>query len=154
MIEKVKKLRQETNAGVLEIKQALEEVKGDLDKARKLLQKRGVAKAIKKAERETKEGLIHSYIHANGKVGAMLELQCETDFVARTEDFAWLARELGMQIASMNPLSVDELLSQDYIRDPKKKIEALIKETIAKLGENIRLVRFVRYELGSREGEE
>lgn len=148
MIEKIKQLRAETKAGVLAIKQALTDAGGDLGKAKDLLEKRGLAKANKKSDRIIKDGLIASYIHANKKVGSMIELGCETDFVARTDDLQNLAKEVAMQVAAMAPATVDEALSQDYIRDPSKKIGDLIKETIAKLGENIRLVRLVRFELG------
>lgn len=148
MIEKIKKLRAETGAGILDIKQALNKSNGDIEKAKKLLEKQGLAKASKKSERITNEGLIFSYIHVNNKVGAMVEMRCETDFVARTEEFQTLAKEVAMQVAAMSPSSIEELMSQDYIRDPGKKLEDLVKESIAKLGENIRLIRFVRYELG------
>lgn len=148
MIEKIKKLRAETGAGILDIKQALNKCHGDIDKAKRLLEKQGLAKANKKSERITNEGLILSYIHANKKVGAMVEIRCETDFVARTEEFQKLAKEVAMQVAAMDPSSIKELMSQDYIRDPEKRIEDLIKESIAKFGENVRLMRFVRYELG------
>lgn len=148
MINKIKKLRSETGAGILEIKQTLGETAGDVDEAKKLIEKRGLAKAGKKADRITNEGLIYSYIHANGRVGAMIELRCETDFVARTDDFQTLAKELAMQVAAMNPESVPKLLRQEYIRDNEKKISDLIKEAIVQLGENIQLGRFSRFKLG------
>lgn len=148
MIEKIKKLRAETGAGILEIKQALGDTGGDVAKARELLEKQGLTKASKKTDRTTNQGLIYSYIHANGRVGSLLELRCETDFVARVEDFQKLSKELAMQIAAMNPRSIEELLTQTYIRDPEKTIKNLISQTIAKVGENIKIARFVRYELG------
>jgi elongation factor Ts len=109
--------------------------------------KKGLSKAAKKSDRETGDGLVSTYIHAGGKIGAMVELACETDFVAKTEDFEQLAREIAMQIASMKPEKVEDLLAQSYIRDPKKTIEELVKETIAKVGENIKIKRFCRMEI-------
>jgi elongation factor Ts len=127
---------------------ALEETENDYKKALEWLKKRGLEKAGKKADRETSQGLIDSYIHQGGKIGVLLELRCETDFVAKTDDFKQLSRELGMQISAMNPKDVKELLKQEYIRDPKMTVEDLIKSVIGKLGENITLARFVRYQLG------
>lgn len=132
----------------MECRKALEEVKGDEKKALELLQKWGIEKSEKKAGRQTKAGIIESYIHAGAKVGVLLELLCETDFVARTADFKNLAHELSLQVASMNPQDVQTLAKQEYIRDPKLKIEDLLKQTIAKLGENIIISRFTRYQLG------
>ena len=148
-IDQIKKLREKTAAGVMECRKALEETKGDEKKAEELLKKWGIEKSAKKADRETKAGLIESYVHA-GKVGVLLELLCETDFVARTDDFKHLAHEVCLQIASMNPKDVKILLSQEYIRDPKMKIEELVKQTIGKLGENITLSRFTRLALGEK----
>lgn len=147
-VNAVKKLRELTSAGVVECKKALKEADGDLDKATEILRKKGAKLAEKKAARRTGEGLIETYLHSGSQVGTMLELACETDFVARNELFKKLAHELTMQIASMNPSEVEVLLEQEYIRDPKKKIKDLIEETIAKFGENIKVKRFVRYELG------
>jgi len=135
----VKKLREETSAGVMDVKKALEEAGGNFDKARDLIRERGLAKAAKKADRETKEGFIGSYIHTTGKVGAMVALLCETDFVARNEEFQRLGRELAMQVASMRPETVEELLEQDYIRDPKYKVGDLVKELSGKIGENVQV---------------
>ncbi len=131
----------------MDCRRALEETKGNAKTAEELLKKWGIEKSEKKADRETKAGMIHSYIHG-GKVGVLLELLCETDFVARTDDFKNLSHELCLQIASMNPRDVKTLLSQEYIRDPKTKIEYLVKQTIGKLGENIIISRFTRYQLG------
>jgi elongation factor Ts len=142
-LSQIKQLRKETKAGMMEVRKALEETNGDLEKAKEWLQKRGMDKAAKKADRETGDGWIGSYVHA-GKVAAMVKLACETDFVAKTEDFQALAREVAMQVASMNPESVEELLQQSYIRDSKKTIEDLIKEAIAKMGENIQVVEITR----------
>ena len=143
-MEQIKKLRGETQAGVMEAKQALEESGGKMQQAKAWLVKRGLDKAAKKADRETSEGLVEAYVHTNGKVAALVKLTCETDFVARTEEFKTLARELTMQVASMDPKDVDELLNQGYIRDTGKKVEALIKETIAKVGENIKVTEIKR----------
>lgn len=147
-IDQIKKLREETGAAVLDCRRALEENQGDLKKAVAWLRKRGIEKAEKKADRETSQGLVEAYIHATGKVGAMVELLCETDFVARNEEFKNLARELAMQVAAMNPKNVAELLKQEYIRDNAKTVGDLIKEAITKLGENIVVGRFERLEVG------
>ncbi len=146
-VDQIKKLRSETSAGVMDVKRALEDAGGDLEKAKKLLQEQGVAKAAKKAEREAADGLVASYIHATGKIGAMIEVFCETDFVARTEDFQNLTKELAMQVAATDPKDADELLEQDYIRDPSKTVQDFINEVIAKVGENIRIGRFVRFQM-------
>lgn len=147
-IELIKKLREETGAGVMDVKSALAESDGDTGKAKEILMQKGMARAEKRAEREARNGLIHSYIHGNGDTGVLLELNCETSFVGKTPEFEELAHELALQIVSMNPDDVEGLLSQDYIRDTKKKVSDLIKELVAKTGENIELRRFVRYELG------
>lgn len=143
----IKKLREETGAPVMDAKKALEETKGDFNKAKEVLKSRGVEKAEKRSERMTSQGLIETYIHA-GKVGAMVEVGCETDFVARTDEFKNLAHELAMQIASMDPVDVEELLNQDYIREPSKKVKDLVTEIVAKTGENVLVKRFVRFTLG------
>lgn len=147
-IDDVKKLREETSASISDVNKALKESDGNLDKAREWLKKKGFERAEKKGERVTEQGLIGSYVHANGKVGSMVELLCETDFVARTDEFKTLAKEISMQVAAMNPKNVDELVKQDYIRDPSKTIGDLVKETIAKLGENIVVKRISRIEIG------
>jgi elongation factor Ts len=135
----IKKLREETGAGVMDVKRALEEADGKLDQARELIRERGLAKAAKKSDRETKEGFVGSYVHTTGKVAAMVSLLCETDFVARNEEFQQLAREIAMQVASMRPENAEELLDQEYIRDPKLKVGDLIKTLSGKVGENIQL---------------
>ena len=147
-LDLLKKLREETSAGVSDCRQALEDANGDYNKAKKLLEERGVEKAKKKAGNETGDGLIASYIHSNGKVGVLIELKCQTDFVARTDDFKSLAKEITLQVAAMNPKDVKDLLESAYIRDPKTTIEALIKGAIAKLGENITIGKFTRMALG------
>lgn len=146
-LKTLKKLRDETAASVADCRRALDESKGDYAKALSWLKKRSAQIAEKKANRETSQGIIDSYIHQGGKVGVLLEILCETDFVAKTDDFRHLAKELGMQIAAMNPKDVDELLKQQYIRDGSQTIEQLVKGIIGKLGENITVERFTRFEI-------
>ncbi len=148
MLKKIKELREKTGAGVMDAKKALDQAGGDMMKAEAIIREQGLAKAEKKSEREAGAGLIYSYIHSGGKVGVMLEMNCETDFVAKNADFEKLCKEVALQIASMSPSDVDELLKQDYIRDGSMKMEDLIKSLIGKVGENMRVRRFVRYELG------
>jgi len=191
-IEQVKDLRQQTGAGVLDCRNALEEVDGDLEKAMELLSKKGLAVAAEKAEREASEGLVEAYIHAGGKLGVLLEVNCETDFVARTDDFRELAHDLAMQVADTSPeyLASDDipedvlererewhrgqiggdkseeiierilegklhkyyqqvcLLDQPFIKEEGMTVRDLITSKIAKLGENIKVHRFARFELG------
>lgn len=147
MLDKIKKLREQTGSGVMDAKKVLEEAEGDLEKAKDLLLKKGFEKAEKKSGREAKAGVVEAYIHQNHRVGAMVELNCETDFVAKNEEFKKLAYEIAMQVASMEPESADDLLKQKYIRDQEITIEGLIAEQINKLGENIQIGRFARYEL-------
>lgn len=149
-IDQIKKLREETGAGVMDCRKALEEAKGDKGKAEALLTKWGVEKAEKKSGRATKAGIIDSYVHAGAKAGVLLEIQCETDFVAKTDDFKNLSHELCLQIASMKPKDEKALLKQEYIRDPSITIDQLVKQTIGKLGENIKIIRFTRYSLGEK----
>jgi elongation factor Ts len=139
-IEDIKKLREKTGAGIADCRQALEETKGDLKAAEEVLRKKGIQKAEKKAERQVKAGMVFAYVHHTGRLGAMVGLACETDFVAKTDDFQKLGKELAMQVAAANPADVKELLEQEYIRDPGKKVAELIKETIGKLGENIQVM--------------
>lgn len=148
-LDLLKKLREETSSGVMDCRQALEDAGGDYAKAKKLLVARGVEKAEKKKDREVKAGIIESYVHANGKVGVLLEIACETDFVAKTDDFKKLAHEACLQIAAMGPKDVKELAKSAYIRDAGVTIEHLVKQTIAKVGENITIVRFTRMQLGA-----
>lgn len=140
----IKKLREATGAGFADCKNVLEEANGDLKKAESLLKEKGLAKAAKKGDRETGSGLVDTYVHLNGKIGVALALLCETDFVARTDEFKSLAHEVSMQIAAMDPKDSKELLAQDYIRDGSKTVEGLVKEAIAKLGENIQIGKFSR----------
>ncbi len=152
----VKELRAKTGAGIMDCKRALQDSNGNMDKATELLRQRGLASSSKVAGREAKQGLIESYIHTGGRIGALVEVNCETDFVARTDEFRTLAREIAMQVASMNPSKVgsmeeedgEGLLSQEYIRDSRKTIRDLIKETIAQVRENIQVSRFMRFEVG------
>lgn len=146
-IEDIKRLREQTGAGIADCREALKEADGDLEKAKEVLKRKGLDKASSKAEREVKAGIVDVYSHG-GKVGVLVELLCETDFVARTDDFKNLAHELALQIASMNPSSLEELLSQEYIRDNSQTIEQLIKGVIGKVGENIQVGRFERIALG------
>lgn len=148
--EQIKKLREKTGAGIIDCRRALQESDGDEKKAQALLQSWGIEKAAKKEDRETKQGGIASYIHANGTVGAMIELFCETDFVARTDDFKNLAHEICMQVAAMNPTNAQELEKQPYIRDNKLTILDLIKKTIAKVGENIKIGRITRFAINDK----
>jgi len=145
--EQIKQLRQKTNISVMECKEALEKAEGDEEKALKILEKKGKQKAINKSPREVKQGLIEAYIHNNGKIGVILELNCETDFVAKNNQFKELAHDLTMHIAAMNPENTKKLLGQPFIKDEQKTIEDLINEAIAKLGENIKIKKFVRLEI-------
>lgn len=146
-IDQIKKLREETGAPVAEIKKALDEAAGDEKKAKENLKKSGFARAAKKAERQTSAGRVFTYIHHSGTVGATVVLLCETDFVARTDEFQKLGQELSMQVASMGAKDVDELLKQEYIREPGVTVGALIQEVIAKTGENIKIKEFGRFEV-------
>lgn len=146
-VNDIKKLREESGAGIADCKEALSESKGDIKKAKEILKKKGLDKANTKSDRAVKTGVIEVYSH-NGKVGVLVEVLCETDFVAKTADFKTLAHELALQIASMNPSSVEELLKQEYIRDNSQTIENLIKSVIGKLGENIQVGKFSRIALG------
>lgn len=146
-VKQIKKLRDETQASIADCRKALEETNGDYQKAIEWLKKHGIEKAGKKADRETAQGLVESYIHQNGKVGALVEITCETDFVARTQDFKHLAHEVAMQVAAMNPKDVDTLLKQEYIRDSSVTIENLVKQAIGKLGENIVIKKITRFEI-------
>lgn len=145
-INQIKQLRQETGVSIQECQKALTEAKGDIEKAKEILKKWGRDLAKKKQEKEAKEGIIESYIHPGKKVGVMIELHCETDFVARSEDFQKLAHELCLQIAAIDPEETP-ILEQSWIKDEAKTIKSLIEEYIAKLGENIILEKFTKYEL-------
>jgi elongation factor Ts len=161
--EDVKRLREETGAGMLDCKKALDETNGDYDQAKENLRQKGHASAAKRAEMATAEGVVQSYIHHNSRLGVLVEINCESDFVARTEDFRKLAQQIALQIAAASPLYVSSeempdgaegdpkeviLLQQPFVQDESRTIEDLIKETISKTGENIRVKRFARFELG------
>jgi len=143
----VKELRSLCGAGISDCQKALEEANGDVKKALTILQKQGQEIAAKKAEREAREGVVAAYVHANQKIGAMVALSCETDFVARTGEFKNLAYELAMQVAAMAPTSNEELLEQEYIRDPQIKVKELIAQAVGKIGENIKIREFIRLEV-------
>lgn len=144
-IKQLKQLREETQASIADCRIALEETKDDYKKAIEWLKKRGLERADKKSDRETSQGLIESYIHQTGRTGSIIEILCETDFVARTDEFKHLAKEVAMQVAAMNPENVEELLKQEYIRDSSQTIEQLIKSVIGKLGENITVKKIARF---------
>lgn len=145
--QEIAKLRQETGAGVMECKNALEEAKGNFQKAKEILANSADAIAKKKADRATKSGLIEAYVHAN-RIGVLLEVACESDFVAKNEDFKKMVHALVLQIASMNPETVEELMAQESIHDANKTVDAFVKDLVLKIRENIQVKRFVRYELG------
>jgi elongation factor Ts len=138
----IKILREKTGASVSDCREALEEAKGNIEKATEIIRKKGIQKADKKTDRDIKAGMVFCYQHHNGKVGSIVSLGCETDFVAKTDDFQKLGKEIALHLAASRPETVAELLEQEYIRDPSKKIQELVKETIGKLGENIQIVDF------------
>lgn len=147
-IEQIKRLRSETSAPVMEVKRALEETGGDEEAAKKILSEKMLIKAAKKSTgRKASDGSVFSYVHSGGKIGALLSLFCETDFVARSEMFANLGKELCLQIASMNPKDRKDLLGQEYVRDPEKKVSDLVGEVSGTLGEKIEIGEFARYEI-------
>ncbi|MCX6009984.1 MAG: translation elongation factor Ts [Chloroflexi bacterium] len=159
----IKELRKKTGAGVIDCKKALLEAEGSLEKAAEILNQHGLALARKKADRAADQGIIEAYVHQGGRIAALIEVNCETDFVARTDEFKELAHNLALQIAAMSPQFISPedmpqetdtdpqiacLLLQPFIKDPNKTIQDIITETIAKVGENIKIRRFVRFELG------
>ena len=143
----IKKIREITGISIEAVREALENAGGKIEEALKMLKNRGIAVAAKKSDRETGEGLIFSSIHFNGKIGVLLTLLCETDFVARNEQFKELGHELAMHIAATDPKDTKELLIQPYVRDQDLTVDALVKNYIAKLGENIRISEFCRFEI-------
>ena len=158
--EMVKELREKSGAGVMDCKRALSEAKGNMEQAMVILREQGLAQVAKRAGREAGEGLVEAYVHAGGKIGVLLEINCETDFVARTPEFRGLAHDVAMQIAATDPPSLDDdppadnpdwlpLLRQPFIKDSAKSIADVIKDTAAKTGENIVIRRFARFQLGS-----
>lgn len=167
-VDTIKSLREETGAGIMDCKKALIEANGDSMIANGLLKKKGLAIVQKKAGRTASKGLIESYVHGGGRIGVLIEVNCETDFVARTDDFKELAHNLAMQVVAMDPTYISNndipqgeeteanqtcLLLQPYIRDQQLIVQDIINEVIAKVGENIQVRRFVRYELGCWEDE-
>ncbi len=165
-VDCVRELREQSGAGIMACRRALLETEGDIEKALQTLREQGLLQAKKKAGRITSQGIIESYIHAGGRIGAIIEVNCETDFVARTDEFKELVHHLAMQVAAMSPQFISEaevpededidpqtvcLLLQPDIRDPSKRIQDTITETIAKVGENIKVSRFARFELGNLE---
>jgi len=161
--DRVKELREQSGAGIMECRNALLEVEGDIAKALQLLKQRSLIKVEKKRKRAASQGLIEAYIHTGGRLGAMVEVNCETDFVAHTDEFKELTHHLAMQVAAMPPQFISQeeipegadleaeaacLLLQPYIKNPDMSIQDLIDETIAKVGENIKISRFARFEVG------
>jgi len=144
--EAVQKLRDMTGAGVMDCRKALLEADGDVDRAKAILAERGVAKVEKRAGRETGAGLVYSYVHAE-RIGVLLEVRAETDFVVRSEPFRALVRDLAMQIAASAPANVEELLAQPYVKDESKIVKDLVNEVIAKVGENVVVNQFSRIEV-------
>lgn len=189
----VKELRESTGSGIMDCKRVLAEAEGDMEKAIDLLRKKGLAKAAKRAGRSTSEGVIYSYIHTGAKLGVLIEVNCESDFVAKTDDFQEFAKNIAMHIAAANPVGLNPedvdpaliekekeiyraqmleegkpeniiekivegkvekfykdvcLMSQQYVKDPQKSITEILKETIGKIGENIQIKRFVRFQIG------
>jgi elongation factor Ts len=142
-VDDIKALREKTGAGIADCKEALSLSKGSIGKAVEIIKEKGLEKATKKADRETHSGLVFSYVHG-GKIGVLVSLLCETDFVAKTDDFLILGKEICLQVASMNPKNIDDLLKQEYIRDSKLTIDGMIKAVIGKLGENIKISDFSR----------
>lgn len=142
--KQIKKLRDELGAGIMEVKKALEEAKGDEDKAKKILKKKGLEKLKKRSEKETNEGQVFSYVHAGGRVASLVKIVCETDFVASSKEFQALGKELSMQVASMEPKEAKDLLKQSYIRDSKKKVKDLVEEVAVKVKEKIEVTKIAR----------
>ncbi len=147
-INKLKNLREQTGVSFSLCKKALEESKNDIEKAKKLLTKWGAEKIKDKQERSTSQGALFSYVHHNKKIAVLVELLCETDFVSGNVEFQRLGQDLAMQVASVQGESVEELLKQEYIRDPSKSVEDLIKDAVLKFGESIKISRFIKWNLG------
>lgn len=145
--ETIKELRLKTGVSVMECKKALEEAAGDMGKAESILKERFGSMAAGKADRKTSEGIIETYLHSNAKVGVLVELLSETDFVAKNPAFREAAHDIAMQIAATDPKDAEELLGQDFIKDPSKKVSDIIQGAVGKFGENIRLGRFIRYSI-------
>jgi len=161
-VDQIKELREATGAGLMDCKKALVEANGDIEAAKEVLKERGYATALQKSNRALGSGLIEAYMHAGGRIGALIEINCETDFVARTDDFKTLAHDIAMQVAATNPVYItaeeasgDEiaeevsLLSQPFIKDPQKTVQDVIVEVVSKVGENVGVTRFSRFEIGA-----
>jgi elongation factor Ts len=168
--DEIKRLREETSCGVIDCKKALEEAKGDFNKAKELLRKRGLEMAAKKSDRLAKEGRVEAYIHNGNKIGVLVEVNCETDFVARSEDFCKFTRDIALHIAAVNPKYIKKedvpadvlaresdqeayikancLLAQPFVKDPGKSIQDLLNELVSKIGENTVIAHFVRFKVG------
>jgi len=146
LAEEVQALREATGAGVMDCRKALMDTAGDIEAAKKLIQERGLTKVEKRAGRVTGAGLVHSYVH-NGRIGVLVDLRAETDFVVRSEPFRALAHELAMQIAATAPADVDELLAQPYIKDESRTVKDIVNDVIAKAGENVSVNQFSRLEV-------
>ena len=146
-IEEIKRLRELTGVGITDAKLALQESGGDFDKALGEMRKKGLTKAEKRGEREARAGLIGSYVH-DGRIGVLVEVNCETDFVAKTDEFKELVKDLTLHIAASEPEGVDELLQQEFVKDPSKTVGDIVKDVNAKLGENIVVRRFSRMAIG------
>lgn len=144
----VKRLREETGAGMMDCKKALDAANGNYEEAKEIVRQKGLANAEKKADREVKEGYISSYVHQNSKVAALVEIMCETDFVARNAEFQQMAKDVAMHVVAMNPDNVETLLTESFIKDPSITVGDLIKALSGKIGERFVLNRFVRYEVG------
>lgn len=144
--EDIQKLRDETGAGVMDCKKALEEADGDFEKAKEIVREKGIIIAEKKEGRATGAGVLETYVH-NNRVGVLLEMRAETDFAINSEPFKELAHAIAMQIAAMNPEDVPALMKQEYIKDASKTMEEIVKQTMGVVGENINVARFCRYEL-------
>lgn len=144
-INVIKQIRDETGAGVMDVKEALTKANGDVAKAKEELYKKGIARAEKRADREANEGIIYSYIHNGSKLGAMVMLTCETDFVAKTDDFSRYAKDIAMQVTTSDFETLEDLLNSPFIKDESKKISDLVAELSAKTGEKIELKKFVRF---------
>ena len=162
-VELIRALRDQTGAGIMECKQALEGANGDLEKAVEALRAKGLSDTAKRVGRATNEGVVASYVHTGGRVGALVELGCETDFVARTEEFGQLAHDIAMQVAAMAPLYLDKddieegderppaqvtLLNQPFIKNNSSSVGEMVRELAAKVGENVRVIRFNRLAVG------
>ncbi|MBI1971580.1 MAG: translation elongation factor Ts [Candidatus Wildermuthbacteria bacterium] len=146
-IEQIRELREATGLSVVECKKALEETGGNIEKAKEHLSKLGKQIAEKKQAREVGEGFVEAYAHSTGKLGAIVDVRCETDFVARSQDFKNFCHEIALQVASMDPAGVEELLKQPYVRDPSHRVQDIVSDVIAKVGENIVIKRFSRFEI-------